>query len=157
MTHDAVGGGASSPREDLGLLSMLVTLAEKRDPVPPSVVTAAQQAYGLRTVDAELADLVADSLDSAGAVRGPATVRLLSYESPGVTIEVEVTQQGSARHVLGEVAGAEAVVVETGLGTVSVPLDDAGRFSLGGLSRGPFRLRCTTVSGQRVATSWAVL
>jgi hypothetical protein len=39
----------------------------------------------------------------------------------------------------------------------TVPVNDAGRFSVRGLPAGPFRLRCRLADGTGLVTSWAAL
>jgi hypothetical protein len=137
------------------LLSRLRSTATALDPVPDDVVRVSQGLYALRTLDADLAELVADSLDTAGAVRGPAAVRLLAYEANGVTLELEVSQSGDSRALLGEVTGAiTAVTLETTGGSQEVAVDDAGRFQMADVPAGPMRLRCTAADGSAVATVW---
>jgi hypothetical protein len=138
------------------LTAQLRALAAEVDPLPVDVVTAARAAFDLRTLDAELAELVADSLDTAGAVRGASAVRLLSFEADGVTLELEVDE--STRTILGEVTGARGPVeLDTPAGSREVALDDEGRFSVSDVPSGPVRLRCTSDRGTFVATSWTVL
>jgi hypothetical protein len=146
-----------SDHEDDLLMARLRGLAAEADPVPDEVLAAARDAYGLRTLDAELAELVADSLDTAGAVRGAADVRLLSFESGSVTVELEVTPVGPRRRLLGElVGGVGPVRLETPSGSSGVELDVAGRF-VADVPGGPVRLLCTGPDGVAVATSWTVL
>ena len=57
-------------------------LAADREPVPAELVQAAVDAFGWRNIDAELAELVYDSLidtDEASLVRGPPGQRLVSF------------------------------------------------------------------------------
>ena len=44
-----------------------------------------------------------------------------------------------------------------GAGAVDVPVDDHGRFSVGGLPAGPFRLRCSLADGSTLMTSWTAV
>ena len=82
-------------------------LAADREPVPAELVQAAVDAFGWRDIDAELAELVYDSLvdaDEASLVRGPPGQRLVSFAVGGVTIDVEVTSAGPGRTVMGQIA-----------------------------------------------------
>ena len=79
-------------------------LAADREPVPAELVQAAVDAFGWRDIDAELAELVYDSLvdaDEASLVRGPPGQRLVSFAVGGMTIDVEVTSAGPGRTVMG--------------------------------------------------------
>ena len=55
------------------------------------MLAAARAAIGWRTIDAELAELIADSAvdEPALLVRGTAQPRTLTFEAPGLTIEIE--------------------------------------------------------------------
>jgi hypothetical protein len=77
--------------EDGVLEQQLRRAVARFDPVPPQLVTAAIHAYAWRTIDAELAQLVVDSMISAATVRGPGEARLLTFETERLTIEVEVS------------------------------------------------------------------
>src|SRR5258705_49296 len=68
------------------------------DPVPQLLSDGARAAFTWRTVDAELAELMRDSAEAeeeAGSlVRGGHGPRQLSFESPRLGIELEVTATG---------------------------------------------------------------
>ena len=69
------------------ILASLRMAAAIREPVPASVLQAARDAFAWRLIDAELAELVADSaceLASAGT-RGGGQPRLVTFEVPGGT------------------------------------------------------------------------
>ena len=59
--------------DDEALLSGLRAVATESDPVPDDVRAAAKAAFGLRSLDAELAELVANSLDEVGRPAGRRT------------------------------------------------------------------------------------
>src|SRR5687767_1821310 len=100
----------TEPRQDAGpgeerLLAELARLVRERDPVPPALEEMARQSFTWRTVDAELAELVADSRDPEGApvVRGAmAGVRLLAFATAHLRLDVEVMADGGARRLVGE-------------------------------------------------------
>ncbi|MCW2621286.1 MAG: hypothetical protein JWL64_888 [Frankiales bacterium] len=137
------------------LLSRLREVAQELDPVPDLVVLAAQAAFGLRTVDAQLAELVADSLDTAGAVRATTTgPRLLSYAWGDLTLELEVSEDGPGRRLLGELTGATGtLMLETTATAHEVRVDPHGRFDVH-VTAGLLRVRCTAEDGTAVTTSW---
>ena len=79
------------------LMAEVRAVLENADPVPPAVLAAAKGTFTWRTIDSELAELVADSADSlAGAVgagvRGETAPRLLTFEAAGLVVEVEVAE-----------------------------------------------------------------
>lgn len=153
-----------SDDHDDDLLDRLRGIAGSIDPVPAAVLEAARAAVETRDLDGELAGLVADSADVASGRgfepvrRGPEPVddRLLSFDGGGVRIEVEVIGDGGGLTVIGQLTGvADRLEFEHGNGRrAEVPVDELGRFLLGGLLPGPVRLRCRSASGAQVTTSW---
>jgi len=137
-------------------------LAARLDPVPGRLVLAAVDAYAWRTVDADLAELVFDSLadqDEAAPVRGHQRERLLSFRSGGLTIEIEVTADGSSRRLIGQLIPPQRAAVEIRHQDVVVTLaaDLFGRFMAEALPAGPVSLRCSPADGQDrspVVTDW---
>lgn len=136
---------------------------------PPAMVTElAKQSFGLRTVDAELAALVADSEveGTAAAVRrgaGPAIdiPRLLTFETAGLLVELEIGGAGRGRRILGELIPAGVAKVEVrqpgAHGTHVVDTDEDGRFVVERLQSGPFSLTCRRPGRPPVTTEWTSL
>jgi hypothetical protein len=129
------------------------------DPVPEHVVADAKALFILRDLDAELAELVADSWVDEPAVLTRALVadvRMLSFECGDITVELDVdTDPVSGRvHIHGVAVGAlgEVIVVLTGH-RLAVPLDD-NHFDLELPTGGPLRLELTRPDGGRVTTTW---
>ena len=149
------------------LVGRLRGVAAEADGLPPGVLAAARAAFGLRGVDAELADLVADSFETAHLVRGPSVRRLLAWAAGTVSVDVEVSGTGPARRLVGTVEGAGGpVTVESAAAgraagrpadPVTLELDDAGRFSVDGVPGGPVRLRVTRAGARAVITAWVVV
>src|SRR4051812_43068987 len=135
----------------------LRALMARLDPVPPGVGEAAKAAFTWRTVDDELAELMRDSAEDALAVRSGGGPRTLSYESPSLAVELEVTALGDrTRRVAGQLLppAPAAVAVERGDGTrVATETDELGRFTFEVLPAGPARLR-VTVEASTVALPW---
>ena len=79
-----------SDQDDENLLAELRTLFERVDPVPPLVVQAAQAALAWRRIDAELAELLSDTVDDAESLaiaRGPgALVRAVTFSTGELAI-----------------------------------------------------------------------
>ena len=148
-----------SDRDD-ELERRLRALATEADPPPELVVESAKAAFALRDLDAELAELVADSAVDDPAVLTRAVVsdvRMISFECGTVTVELDVETDPLSRLVdlRGLVVGAAGAVTIVRSDTrSSVPLDADGRFDSGGLAPGPLRLELTASDGRRVTTSW---
>jgi len=153
------GTGAELEAGDDRLVARLRRIAGQLDPVPDLVSQAARSAFGLRELDARLAELVHDSaVDApAAAVRGPGP-RVLSFEAGGVVVECEVTARESRRDITGQLVGDHASQVEArvpGAAAVTAPVDDLGWFSLHDLPAGLVQLRCQLAGGATIVTSWA--
>jgi hypothetical protein len=139
-------------------------LAADREPVPAQLYQAAVDAFSWRDIDAEIAELVYDSLLDAGEaslVRGPAGQRLVSFEAGGLTIDVEVTSSGPGRTVMGQIAPPQRATVDIRhpRDTVTVEADELGRFWSGPLPPGPasLRLRPPPGAGPAIVTDWISL
>lgn len=142
------------------LFGQLKTLARGLDPVPGRVVEAARASATWQTVDAELADLIYDSVVDAElqGVRG-GTARQLTFETADLTVEVEVAS-GSGR-INGQLVPAQEADVEIRHpdGSVKVQSDRLGHFRADGVPSGPVSLRLHTAAavGRVAHTDWVVL
>lgn len=145
--------------QDEELLTALREAAAQADPVPDLVLRSARSALSTRDVDAELAELTLDSSQLAGVVRAEGDdVRLLSFETPQVSIELQVEYVQSRVALRGLVAGASGeAVVEVAGERHTCPIDEEGWFTATGLPRGATRVRVTAADGTAVTTSWASL
>jgi hypothetical protein len=122
----------------------------------PSVtaVRAAEAAFEIRALDAELALLTFDSHAAADAVRGgTARDRLLTFTAGTVSVDVELHYEDQP-HIVGRLdhSGRTSVDVRTPDRTVTVTTDDLGRFSTGSLGKGPYSLRCHLTP--EIVTDW---
>jgi hypothetical protein len=140
------------------LVMRLRQIAACADPVPEALLATARAAFGLRDLDARVAELVRDSAvdATATAVRGPGP-RLLSFEAADAVIECEVTARGMRRDVIGQLVGAVATALHaqmTDAEAVDARIDERGRFSISGLPPGLLRLRCSLADGTTLVTSW---
>ncbi len=150
---------------DDALLERLRALAAQADPVPDLVLESAKAAFLMRRLDAELAELVLDSAVDAGPVlvRGVTStdddsVRMLSFETSTLSIEVQVTRADGARSLVGMVSGAFGTLdVETADGRRTVPIDSLGRFAVADVPAGTVRLHLVAADGTAVTTSWVSL
>lgn len=139
----------------------LRTAGNQFDPVPAAVSAAARAAFAWRAMGGELAELIYDSWvdDSALAgVRGSSDTRQLTFEAPGLTVEVEVGE-GAAPRLVGQLVPAYPGTVELrhGGGSLTVAVDDTGRFAAENLPAGPLSLRCTADASSPVETEWVAV
>lgn len=144
------------------LLDELRALAREHDPVPQRVLDAARGSYTWRTIDAELAALVYDSAldaEALAAVRSADTVRLLTFETDELAIELEVTAVEERRRLQGQLVppGPGFVELRHGGGTLELEADELGRFSAE-VDAGPISLRCRRErDGAVVETEWVTV
>jgi len=157
--------GETAPVEgeapDDELVEQLRGVAAQADPVPETFLKAARGSYTWRIVDVELAELAYDSvLDDSRTpvVRGDSDIRLLTFEAPELTIEVEVTVSGKDRRIAGQlIPGREAIVeISHGGGTEVITADRLGRFATGPVTAGPVSLSCRVAGtpAGAVKTEW---
>jgi hypothetical protein len=147
-------------------LAELRALVARLDPVPERLDEAARAAYTWRTIDAELAELMRDSAEIVdeselalrSAMAGP---RMLSFETPRVAIEAEVTVTGPrSRRLVGQIIPplAATITLEQGGVRLDTAADELGRFSFDGLGAGPARLRAALPGGgMEIATPWTLI
>jgi hypothetical protein len=151
------------------LLDWLRRVAAEADPVPEDIGVAARAAILLHDLDGELAELIADSAGTTSGVEyetvrrasaDPTADRLLSFEGGGVRVELEIMPGDGGLTVIGQLDGAspDGCELEYGDGhRETVQLDELGRFLLDRTRGGPVRMRCTSVRGSPVVTSWVNL
>lgn len=147
---------------DHALLARLRSTFEAADPVPPEAIEMASVSLSWRDPDVALAELIGDSLTDSALVRAPRAggPRLLTFEADGLTIEVEVAEDGDSRRLLGQLVppSPAEVAVRWLDGQIHVDADELGRFSASGIPSGQVSLSCTL--GHRtspVATSWVTI
>ncbi|MFJ7218753.1 hypothetical protein [Amycolatopsis sp. NPDC098790] len=140
------------------LMDELRAAAGQADPVPDLVLRQARAALATRDLDAELAALAFDSdVAAAGAVRG-GDVRLLSFDSARVSLELQAEYEEGRVTLRGLVTGASGDAVIEAAGERHVrPIDPDGWFTATGLPRGPTRVKVTAPDGTTVTTGWASL
>jgi hypothetical protein len=139
------------------LLSELRNVVEQADPIPGHVVAAAKAAFSWRTIDAELAELAADSMLSGAGTRAADAARLLTFQAGAVEIEVEVADTGATRRLTGQLVppSAAAVSVRWADGSLDAQADDLGRFTVEAVPAGTVRIAITRPDDSRtVVTSW---
>jgi hypothetical protein len=160
MTH------LMTPIDDDFLLDELRRMFAVMDPVPEPVQIAARAAIEWRTIDAELAALVSDSIIDAPAlaVRGTGEPRMLTFEAHGLTIELEAEPAGDdTLRLVGQLVPPQPaqIAVRHGDDLVATHADVRGRFVAGGIQAGPISLRCRldaqTGSSRLVETAWLAI
>jgi hypothetical protein len=147
----------SAEQPDDALVRELAAAARVADPVPEDLLRFAREALTWRTVDAELAELVADSRDTAGAgLRGAGDVRLLTFTAGDLRLELELLVDGPVRRVVGELSppGPARVTVEHPGGELTEDADELGRFLASGVPAGRVRVRCERAGGPAIVTPW---
>jgi hypothetical protein len=152
---------AGATPEDEQLLAELRQALGRADPVPAHVGALARSLLSWRHPEARLAELVADSRDLAGAVRGDSDV-VLDFRAGAEGIVVQLSAAGDGLHrLVGQVEPAEAGTVEIRrpTGQTTVPADEWGRFVADGLPSGPISLRWSPGPGHGdpVETAWHLL
>jgi len=149
--------------DDDAFLDELRALASEGDPVPERVLAAARGSFTWRTIDAELAELAYDSALDTGqlaTVRSAETVRLLTFETPELTIELEVTAVEGRRRILGQLVPAAPGTIELrhAGGLLELEADAQGRFTADGVEPGPISLRWRRDEpGGAVTTEWVAI
>ncbi|GAA2894438.1 hypothetical protein GCM10010517_59130 [Streptosporangium fragile] len=127
------------------------------DPVPSDLLQTAVEAFALRTLDAELAELAFDSLTEPARVRGEERPRMLTFHAPGLTVDLEITGGGADGRVVGQLIPPQAARIELlGRQPAALTADDLGRFVCEVVPTGPFSLRCR-LAGAVVATEWVTV
>jgi hypothetical protein len=160
----------SSP-DDAELLARLGALFGPIEQPPADAVELAKLSFGLRTADAELAALVADSeVDSGLAVRFGDTgdqPRLFTFETGDPAgegaggdsaVEVEISGVGRGSRMVGQLHPPGPARIELrqpgGAEPRSVDADDQGRFLIEGLDPAPFSLLCHRPGQRPIRTAW---
>jgi hypothetical protein len=131
------------------------------DAVPRAVTDAAKAAFGWRRIDAELAELLSDSvLDAEPALaRGEALVRSVTFSAGKTIVELEIHQDRDRRTLLGQLSPAATWTVEVqqaggGSAGASVRSDLLGRFRIALEHGGTIRLRLSGANDAVIETAW---
>jgi len=149
--------------DDDFLLDELRRIFAALDPIPEPAQIAARAAIEWRTLDAELAALVSDSIveEPLLAVRGTAEPRMLTFEAPDLTIELEAEpSEDGTLQLVGQLVPPQPaqIAVRHGDDLTATHADARGRFVTGGVQAGPISLRCRldaeSGGGRLVETAW---
>jgi hypothetical protein len=140
---------------DDSLLDRLRRIAAELDGPPELVDVRARAALSTRRLGDELAELVADSAGVQPTARGEPSIRLLTFETATVSLELQVDEVAGRRCVRGRVSGAAGdAVVETGSETRRTTIDERGWFAVDDLPAGVIRIRLLAADGTTVSTGW---
>jgi hypothetical protein len=170
--QDESAGGPVSPlgedaqsNDDEPFLAELRRAVATFDAPPTSAAEFGLDVLSWRDPDAELAALVADSRELAGAVRSGNREVLLRFEVAPYAITLEASPDAAGRYrVVGQVEPGVAGQVDIrqsdgapGERELSVRCDEWGRFEAYPVAGGPVSLRLTPDKGHAVRTTWVVL
>lgn len=145
---------------DDALLDGLRSVFGAVDPVPVEVTAFAHGALAFRVLDAELAELVADSADDpVTTTRSGGPGRLVTFEAEHLAIEVQVSTTGATRRLVGQLVppATAQVTAQWPDGERDTTADELGRFTFDQVPSGPLRLRCTPASDPSVVTGWVTV
>lgn len=144
--------------DDDELLAELGEAVRAGDRVPETFISAGKGAYSWRTVEAELAELTADSADPASGelagagLRSRASApRSLSFESSELTIELEVHADALRGQLVPPQPGSVQVRTDDD-STHAYPVDEVGWFVISPRPIGSIRLHVRTDDGASVRT-----
>ena len=146
-------------RIDDQLIAALGAAIQHADPVPEHVLAGARAAFTWRTIDAELAELVFDSATELTGVRSADIARQVTFQAPGIEIEVMVIDNGQ-RRIVGQLVPPSEVTVQltSGDAVAVTQTDELGRFTFTDVQPGPVRLSVLGSSGEDlVHTEWILL
>jgi hypothetical protein len=146
--------------DDEELLALLKTALRDGAAVPADFTAAGKSAYTWRGIDAELAQLTYDSEQDREAMAGvraeAASIRALTFTSPHLTIELEVSEDALLGQLVPTGEGTIEVLTQAGV-AATIPVDEVGCFPVSPIPASPFRLRCRTAAGTSVMTGWITL
>jgi hypothetical protein len=146
--------------DDDELVASLREAVRARRAVPPEFVEAAKSAFAWHNIDAELAQLTYDSsrdlMYEASMRAEAAPIRALTFTSPQLTIELEVSEDSLIGQLIPAQRSTVRIVPAYGTDT-TVPADEIGCFAIRPIPSRPFRLYCQTADGTNALTGWITL
>lgn len=149
----------TSDDHDEALTDRLRAALAAADPVPPTILAAANAAFTWRTIDAELAELVSDSaLAHEVGVRSTGTTRRITFRAGGIEVDILIADEREMR-LMGQLvpSGAARVELQTPHQVRETTTDDLGRFSFADLPAGSVRLLVERPGRTSVATDWILV
>jgi hypothetical protein len=152
-----------SSDDDDALEQELSGLIRRADPMPPAVLEAGRAALGWRRLDAELAELLADSalaFDEPALARGTEVpLRSVTFGTGQRSIDLDVASHGEGVTLRGQLSPPARATIEVqrqdGAMLTSVTADDYGRFVAELAGGGTIRLRLTgDPQREPIETAW---
>ena len=152
--------GDDLPRDDFPwddddeLLAELGEAVRAGQGVPESVLAVGRSAFAWRTVEAELAELTADSaggLVGAGTRASASSPRSLTFTAGDLAIEIEVHVDALRGQLVPPQPGTVEVLSDTE-GSRVVTADEVGWFVITPRPTGPIRLHVRTGAGAAIRT-----
>ncbi len=167
----ASGAGAGDEQvapDDEELLRELRTAAALHDPPPGQLPDYLEGLLSWRDVDAELAELVADSRELTGAVRNGREEVLLRFEASPFAITFSAVPDGAGKlRLFGQIeppTAGEILVVQRAVtepdgeaSELQAWCDQGGRFEAYPVRHGRISVRFTPGTGQSLQTAGVVL
>jgi hypothetical protein len=163
---DSEEGSDMARDADDELFDRLAATLRDADEPPEHVVELARASFGLRRLDAELAELVADSAmeaTPAGVRHDGRATRMLTFEAGDAEIEVQVSAAGAGDwQIVGQVVPPAPAAVgiqpaNPALSAAETQADELGRFAARLTGRGPWRLVWRRQGQQPVMSPWILL
>jgi hypothetical protein len=146
--------------DDDELVAALREAVLARQAVPAEFVEAARSAFTWHNIDAELARLTYDSsrdtLYEPSLRAEAASIRALTFTSPHLAIELEVSEDSLLGQIIPAQRGTVRIQPSDGTET-TVPADEIGCFAIRPIPSGPFRLHCQAAGGTGALTGWITL
>jgi len=146
------------------LLDELRRIAAVVDPIPEALVHAGRESLTWLRVDAELAELLSDSVvddERLALVRSSGGVRAVTFEADGFAIELDILDDGAQRTLVGQLvpAASAEIEVQTSAAPLTVTADTHGRFRVEKVPAGRMRLRVTghPAAAAPTETSWITI
>lgn len=147
-----------SPVDADDLQRSLRRAAHLFDPVTAGLLEAAVVAHTVRMPGAELAEVSFDSRNAPVPVRSGTRVRLVTFSSATLTVDVEATPRGPDLLLVGQLTpGRSAEITVRGRRPVVTVADRLGRFAFPHLARGPFSLLVRVPGARPSTTDWITL
>jgi hypothetical protein len=158
-------GGQLAGAGDERLLAALHEMFGPKGTPPGWSVELAKGSYGLRALDAELAQLTSDSEASAAVsqTRAEGGPRLLVFEAPALSVDIEIEPAGRTGRwrLIGQLTPAATARIQVRQAPQPEPAwidaDELGRFTVDDLAGGPLSLVCVPAGQPATATAWITI
>jgi hypothetical protein len=143
--------------DDDELLAELRTAVHSRAAVPQAMLDAALAAFTWRAVDAELAELLYDSLvdEPLAVTRSASDTRILAFQGDHIGAEIEISEDAVRGQLLPPQPGRVVLLTADGH-EYPATADEVGCFTVPTVPSSPFRLRCGTAGDAPIVTDWVL-